>query len=110
MGISTHLDSNDIAYHMLYHSDNAERLLRRILMKKKIEGRYAVVVFDDGSFDYDITGNDSVLSAAFTGLTDTLAEMVQDGTIGKDLAFFVFDRYKGVLKALLDGTSLDGIH
>ena len=48
MGISTHLDSNDIAYHMLYHSDIAERLLRRILMKKKIEGRYAVLFLTTG--------------------------------------------------------------
>lgn len=79
-------------------------------MNKKITGSYHVVVFEDGTFDYNIDGDNSVLSAAFTGLTDTLAEMVKGGTIRKDMAFQVFDRYKSVLKALLDGTPLDDIH
>lgn len=80
------------------------------MKKKRIMGCFQGFVYEDESCDFNIDGDDSALFGAFTGLTDTLAKMVKEGTIPKELALQVFDRYKGVLKALLDGVQLENIH
>lgn len=77
-------------------------------MKEQID-MYQVVVYDDGSMKYDISGRDDILLAAFTGPTETLAKLVKEGTFKEGLALFVFDRYKGVLRELLDGIPVEEI-
>lgn len=77
-------------------------------MKEQID-MYQVVVYDDGSMKYDISGSDVILAAAFTGLTDTLSKLVKDGTFKEEFAFSIFDRYKGVLRELLDGIPVEEI-
>lgn len=70
-------------------------------MEKEIVGTAYVLAYDDGTFDYNVNGNFNIIPAAFTSLTDVLADMVKDGVLYKEDVPLLFDKYKKTEQMLL---------
>lgn len=63
----------------------------------------SVLAYDDGTFDYNVNGDFNIIPAAFTSLTDVLADMVKDGILYKEDVPLLFDKYKKTAVDVIDG-------